>query len=364
MTGALSRIVSGDSHVMEPLDLWSNALQSRFGAATPRLMSEFRGVPGRYFYIGRETLKMDRIDDEAKASGYAAAGYDPAVRVAFQEKAGIEAEVMYPTQGMVLLRSCREDVLCAAAQVYNDWLGEFVAHAPRRFIGIGIVPMHDVDFALTELERIAKRGLKGAIINMDMPAWYAPYRDRRYDRVWAAAAALEMPLSLHSASGQIFSPFHYHDKKDQESAPRAMLAVFSEAAGVIANEFIFGTIFDRFQGLKIVLSEFELSWMPHWMWRIDQMQSSFGHRMPIPKLAHKASDYVKDRLWHCMIDDPFAADALKSLKVERIMWGSDFPHVRSIGVDAKTVVGSLLEGLLANERAGIVAENAAALYRL
>ncbi len=359
-----NRIISGDSHVMEPLDLWAKALHARFGEATPRLIPEFRGVAGKFFYIGREVMRLERIDDEAKASGYAAAGFDPAVRVAFQDAAGIEAEVMYPTQGMVLLRSCREDVLKDAAQVYNDWLLEFASHAPERLIAIGLVPMHDVDFAVAELERIAARGVKGVLINMDMPAWYPPYRDKVYDPFWAAAEALDIPVTLHSASGQIFSPFHYHDRKDQESAPKAMLAVFAEAANVTANEFIFGCIFDRFERLKIVLSEFELSWMPPWMWRLDQMQSSFGHRMPIPKLKHKASDYVKDRLWHCMIDDPLAAQALESLRLDRILWGSDFPHVRSIGVDAKGVVGALLQDLTPSARSGIIAENTAALYRL
>jgi predicted TIM-barrel fold metal-dependent hydrolase len=359
-----NRIISGDSHVMEPLDLWTKTLHARFGEATPRLIPEFRGVPGKFFYIGREVLRLERIDDEAKASGFAAAGFDPAVRVAFQEAAGIAAEVMYPTQGMVLLRSCREDVLKAAARVYNDWLIDFAAHAPARLIAIGLVPMHDVGFAVAELERIAARGVKGVLINMDMPAWYPPYRDRVYDRFWAAAEALAIPVTLHSASGQIFSPFHYHDRKDQESAPKAMLAVFAEAANVVANEFVFGGIFDRFERLQIVLSEFELSWMPPWMWRLDQMQSSFGHRMPIPKLKRRASEYVKDRLWHCMIDDPLAAQALAALRTDRILWGSDFPHVRSIGVDAKSVVGALLQELPPAARGGIVAENTAALYRL
>jgi hypothetical protein len=34
---------------------------------------------------------------------------------------------------------------------------------------------------------------------------------------------------------------------------------------VLSNDFIFGSILDRFPHLKVVFSEFELSWIPHFM---------------------------------------------------------------------------------------------------
>ena len=99
MEARYRRVISADSHVREPVDLWSNALGKKFGERTPRLLHEHKGRQGRFFYTGLrghdacrigdiEAEQRDRIDDEL-----ARAGYDPAVRVKFQERAHIEAEV-------------------------------------------------------------------------------------------------------------------------------------------------------------------------------------------------------------------------------------------------------------------------------
>ena len=42
-TRHFQRIISADSHVMEPLDLWWNALGQTFGDRTPRVLDEYQG---------------------------------------------------------------------------------------------------------------------------------------------------------------------------------------------------------------------------------------------------------------------------------------------------------------------------------
>jgi hypothetical protein len=46
------RIISADSHVMEPLGLWWKALGHKFGDRTPRVLDEYRGQKGKFFYTG------------------------------------------------------------------------------------------------------------------------------------------------------------------------------------------------------------------------------------------------------------------------------------------------------------------------
>ena len=95
------------------------------------------------------------------------------------------------------------------------------------------------------------------------------------------------------------------------------IALMYEIMGVLANEFIFGRILDRFPRLKLVCSEFEISWIPPFMWRLDQMQEDFGYRLDLPKLDLKASDYMRRRIWHGVIDDPFAAESVKKIGTEQ-----------------------------------------------
>ena len=61
------RIISADSHIMEPLDLWTSVLGDRFGNQTPRGLNEFAGKEGTFFFSGREVLTMGDPEAEAGA---------------------------------------------------------------------------------------------------------------------------------------------------------------------------------------------------------------------------------------------------------------------------------------------------------
>ncbi len=357
------RIISADSHIMEPLDLWTSALGDRFGDQTPRGLHEFSGKAGTFFFSGREVLTMGDPESEAGA-GLAEAGYDPVKRVAFQEQAGVEAELIYPTLGIVMLRNNPCDMLHPAAAVYNDWAGEFCSHDPKRLIGLAMLPVDDVAWAVQELHRCIKLGFKGAMINTLPPEGCPPYRDPAYDPLWQAAAETGMPLTLHALAGRTPSPFGFHKPEEHAEGPRTMLLAFAEIADVLANEFIFGTILDRFPDLKLISMEYELSWMPHFMWRLDQMQSSFTFYMDLPKLERTASEYITQRIWHGMIDDPLAAEAIPHIGTDRIMWGSDFPHVRSIGLNAQSKLAELFGNFSAEERDQMIVTTVSNVYQL
>ena len=100
---------------MEPLDLWWNALGQTFGDRTPRVLDEYQGQQGAFFYSGNlgrpvaairaRDLETEAAAAQAEARGLEACGYDPAVRVRFQEEADIEAEVMNPTRLLGIMRN-------------------------------------------------------------------------------------------------------------------------------------------------------------------------------------------------------------------------------------------------------------------
>ena len=359
-----ARVISADSHVMEPPDLWEKALGGRYGDHTPRRLGEHLGKQGSFFFTGHQVLKYGRSDYEAQKIGFQEAGWIPEVRVRFQKEAGVDAELMNATYMLLIMQGRQRAVVRAAARVFNDWLADFCAYDPKRLIGIAMIPMDDIDWAVAELERVAKRGLRGAIIHLYPPEGCAPYRDRLYDRFWARAQELDMPLTLHIITGRVPDPLHFHTREEQGESPQSQIALMYEVMGVLANEFIFGTILDRFPKLKIQCSEFEISWIPSFIWRLNQMQDDFGARLELPKLAMKAGDYMKRRIWHGFIDDPYPRHAVEHIGARQVLWGSDFPHVRSIGLNAQDRVAQLFSGLPPAEQDGLVAGNVAALYRL
>ena len=69
------------------------------------------------------------------------------------------------------------------------------------------------------------------------------------------------------------------------------------------------------------------------MSRLDQLDD-VAPRLNLPKLKMRASEYMKTRVFHGFIDDSAAELAIPYVGVDRILWGSDFPHIRSMGLDA------------------------------
>ena len=71
------RIVSADSHIMEPVDLWDKNL-------TPSLKDKYPKFPPR------------------NSPGEKPGGWDPKARLGEMEVDGVSAEVLYPTFGLRL----------------------------------------------------------------------------------------------------------------------------------------------------------------------------------------------------------------------------------------------------------------------
>src|SRR5215472_6790692 len=181
------RLISADSHVMEPLGFWEERLDQKFRDQAPKVVTRPDGkgllftAPGINpfpvaggFGIGKSGAELK----EHLKKGYEAArpsGWDPAERIKDQDVDGVEAEMLYTTLGMPLFGLRDAELQHACFQAYNDWLAEFCSHEPKRLIGIALISLADIPRGVRELERCAKRGLKGAMI------WGSPPEDKLYD---------------------------------------------------------------------------------------------------------------------------------------------------------------------------------------
>ena len=371
-TGGYSKMISADSHVVEPMDMWEKALGHKYGDRTPRVIHEYRGVKGDYFYHGAKDedifpIRTEEAEKEAEERGLKECGFDPAVRVRFMKEANITAEVLNTTLTLPLFRNPDFELVQACAQVFNDFLAEFVSYDPKRLIGTSVIPMDDVDWAVKELERTTKGGLTTAMINCQAPEGRPPFRDSVYDPFWAVAQEADVPLTLHFRTGRkgIINQAVVHSLTAEEmgEGPGMFVDIFNEIQVVLANDFIFGRILDRFPRLKVICSEFEMAWVPSFMARLDQMMQ-FGPGLFLPKLEMDASEYVRRRIFHGLIDDPYGQFTIPLIGADQVLWGSDFPHVRSITFEADETVGKLLESLSFEDQEKVVGTNAARVFNL
>ncbi|MGO9060837.1 MAG: amidohydrolase family protein, partial [Candidatus Binataceae bacterium] len=211
---ATSRLISADSHMMEPPNLWTERLDQKLKDRAPRVV-EMPGKAGHFFVgpgirpfpvaaafsAGRSGKEL--VDFIEKAQAYhAERHWDPAQRIRDQEIDGVCAEVLYTTLGMFLFGIEDAELQAACFKAYNEWLVEFCAYDPNRLVGVALISLEHIADGARELQRAAKLGLRGAMIwaaaPPDKPFWH-----RMYDPFWAAAAETRMPISLHlTAAGR------------------------------------------------------------------------------------------------------------------------------------------------------------------
>ena len=162
-TQRFERIISADSHVVEPLDIWWKAIRHRLGDRTPRMIHEYKGHDGDFFFTGTHrggvlrnsfSPETTKAVTEAQERGLGDVGIDPEIRVRFQKEAGIQAEVLSTTPMLEIMRGPDIEVLQACAEVFNDREAEFCSYNPKQLIGVSVIPLHNVDRAIKDQEKI------------------------------------------------------------------------------------------------------------------------------------------------------------------------------------------------------------------
>src|SRR5205814_6930124 len=127
-------IVSADSHVMEPVDLWK------------------KGVPQHY----REAAPLFPAHKLGEGFQQREGGHDPHARIKEMELDGLSAEVLYPTLMLGLFGLHDAELQQACFRVYNDWLAEYCSVNRERLIGIAAISVYDIEHAVAELARCRK----------------------------------------------------------------------------------------------------------------------------------------------------------------------------------------------------------------
>ena len=362
MTDSADIVISADSHVLEPKDLWIRALGPKYGEGVPRYVEGYGGNPGLYFFTGRHALKVGSSRDTDQVERYQkleTAGRDPAVRLGIMDAERVHAEVLNASWAMLTTSILDAALRRDCARVFNDYLVEYCAAAKKRLIGVALVPIEDVDWALHEIERVAAQGISGVMVPLRPMEGATPYRDPRYDRVWASLAEKHLPVTLHSGTGWVADPStHYNDI---QTVPRAFIEFFNEAAPVLAEDFIFGGILDRSPTLQLYLVEFDASWLPIFRYRAERIEKYPG----LAPLKKPAGRYLAENVHVGFINDPLAAKLRAEIGIDRMMWGSDFPHPPCPYPNIRERLDTeILAGVPADERTKLVADNVRALYQI
>jgi predicted TIM-barrel fold metal-dependent hydrolase len=361
------RILSADSHIWEPPDLWERRIDRRFRDRAPRLLraddgdrfvcegavltpfgiGHRRGTDGRLQPI--RPVRPPRYEEHVPP-----AGYDPIVRLKDLEADGVAGEVLYPTVTLEMFAAPDRALRHAIFRAYNDWLAEFVSARRDRYKAIGIVDTDDVGAAVAELERIARMGMAGALIS-PRPGDNRFVRPE-FDRFWAAARALGLPVSFHSGSDMKPVPFI------EKSV--GMLAMMSSDVQVALIDLVYGGVFARHPELIVLAVEYGAGWFPYMLQAMDvrvfldeSRKLRFGKEEP-----RRPSDYIRSNVRITFMSDKLAMQLRESLGPGALHWASDFPHAEGTFPHSRAVIDRQLAGVPGTERAELLWGNTAKLY--
>ena len=368
------KIISSDDHVFEPPDLWSSRIESRFKERAPLIIRRedggdwwvCDGIPlvgaGVGAQAGRRFEEPEKLSNADLIENVRPGGYIPEEHIKDMDIDGLDVSIIYPTSGMLLYSVTDSDLLSSIFKTYNDWIAEYCRPFPRRLRGIAMLNMDDVQEGITEMERCAKMGLLGAMITC-YPPEDKSFNSPEYEPLWAAAQDLRMPLSLHIGTNRLGPGQEFVDLE------HVMPAFFCNAdhwVRMSLAHMIYAGVFERYPKLQVGSIESELSWIPHFLDRLDY---TYTQRVPLPIWHRFKEDMLPSDYFHRNVFLSFQEDALgirdrHIIGVDNLLWGSDYPHFESTFPRSQEILGEILVECTEEERAKISGGNAARVYDL
>jgi predicted TIM-barrel fold metal-dependent hydrolase len=367
-------MISSDSHLIEPPELWTERVDADFRERAPRVVRE---EGGDWWYIdGKRSMSFlgvqagDRFEKdatelitEARVEQVRAAAFDPALYVQENQTDDVWGSVVYPSEGLLTF-SIADSALCSATmRAYNDYVAEFCRADPARLKGVAMLNVDDPAAAVPEMIRCREMGLAGAMISVLPPADRA-YDHPMYEPLWAAAADLAMPLSLHVATGRAALSVD----AGQEGIQRVSEAAFYLQDHFVRKslgEMIFSGVFERHPALRVGSVEHEVSWIPFFLFQMDYCYTDRPvrgdwHRFADPDV--RPSDFFRQCCFVSFQEDAVGIREREFIGIETLMWGSDYPHTESTYPRSREITNRILADVPEADRRRILEENTARLY--
>ncbi len=384
------QIVSVDDHLIEHPRVFSDRLASRFLAEGPRIVEDEKGshvwhMEDQVFpYIGLNAVSGKEPKDfgmePLRFDDMIPGCYDPVERVKDMDVDGVQASCCYPSfpgfGGRVFLKAKDKELALACVRAWNDFsTDEWAATAPERLVPLALLPLWDVELAVTELRRVAANGARtvsfpDSPVPLGLPSFHSDY----WGPLWDVCEETQIPISLHFGSGSFVPGFsasasalapHADEPITDRFGPTAqddVPAVTFQAA--YATNLMWSTLDLLFSGqlqkhprLKIMLAEGGIGWIPYIAERADYAWSRHRYYQKID-FDTRPSELLRKHFWGCYITDEYGLANRHTIGIDRICVEVDYPHSDSQWPNSRKVIAESLLDVPDDEAHRIVELNA------
>jgi predicted TIM-barrel fold metal-dependent hydrolase len=360
-------VISADSHITEAPETYVDFIDPAWRDRAPHLVDGGEGV-GHVFVIDgmKRPVPMGLVAAAGKRpedirvlgtrfEDLHRSGWDPTARVADQQRDGVAAEVIYPTVGMQLCNHRDGDYKKACFDAYNRWIAGYCSEDPDRLLGAGQTTLRTPAEGIEDLQAIKDHGLRGVMMP-GVASYEHDYDHKDWDPFWEAAVDLGLPLSFHILT----------TKAERARGPRMneFLTVVRGCQDVMGT-LVFGAVFERHPGLRVVCVEADAGWVPHYMYRMDHAYKRHRHWIqPDQELTRLPSEYFADSIYVTFQDDWTAFAQADHMNWRRLMWANDFPHSDSTWPWSQEMLAEHTAQLSDEQEEAILCGNVAELYAI
>jgi predicted TIM-barrel fold metal-dependent hydrolase len=320
---------SGDSHLVEPADLFSSSLPADLAERMPRSVKDPDGRWETLYVDGSEFRRRmpggALVDAETGQSmnEKAPGSNDPHLRLKDLDEEGIWGELIYPSIG-IWAHSIRDpELLAAGSAAVNDWAIGY-QRVSARYVCTATIPTLDVEDAVAEVKRAAGLGFKAAFLPVTPPG-DRDWNDPVWGPLWAVLEETETVVG-------------YHIGTEPHDASTSNGLYYRGPGGAVLNymETTFGGqravakmiatgVFDRHPQLKVIVSEGGATWGPFLADRLDEGYRQHGSVVR-PRLERLPSEYLYSNVYASFQHDRSAVQACMAMGWNNVCWGSDYPH--------------------------------------
>jgi uncharacterized protein len=408
-------VFDGDSHVVEPAELWTKYLEAEYRTLGRYALWREEGKWGSYLQVNgkmfRDTMnsniprhaiwcpglswkQIGKLDPSVRHP-MTAGSSDPKARLKDMDAMGVDQAFLYPTwfaEGFHLIEN--PDVAYALARAYNNWIADFCGAAPGRLFAAAMLPLQHMDYALDELRRV--RGLacfRAAFIRpMFIEGRYFthPY----YNPLWDELQRLGLAAAVHPTAGLWNPEWTSHGPFAEKVKGRLNRFQFIAVAGggpfagggtagsvsgspplghpiapilsywldnhmFVSSTLIGFTVMQRYPKMKVVVAHGKASWMEEVLEKMEASTRTF------PLLHYYPVRTDTEELWaegNVMLGFDAQERMVQRLPqnfAAKIVWGSHYPqHDTTSGWDAIDLLtrANIDDAMLARMLGGNVAE--------